>query len=234
MIELSPETIKPMHYFEPPLINWHTAPRPDTMAEANWESSMRVGMMVVAVMVSSIMTVCGADTPAAEYTKTARLTAKLTVTVTDKPLKDALDAIFDELEKQKHGRLRYELPAGLLTGVPATVSIAAKDEPLAAILAKLLGPVGIRYTVVSAAGDKADGWLRLAKGDVVPASTPPKGPPASADDEKDAQLKFDAAKAAIAANKPDDAKFLLQFIIKKYPTASVTAAASQLLETLKK
>jgi TolA-binding protein len=58
-------------------------------------------------------------------------------------------------------------------------------------------------------------------------------PAATAEEEKDARQKLDAAKKALAEGKAKDAKFLLEYVLKKYPTATAAVEAKTTLETLK-
>ncbi|CAN5298358.1 hypothetical protein BH11PLA2_BH11PLA2_30060 [soil metagenome] len=191
---------------------------------------MRQLVRTVAVALIFSVPMMAADTPAAEFTKSKRLIAKVTVSVKEKPLKAALEEIADQLEAQKLGRLRFEITPAASTSSPANLSVEAKDLPLATVLGNLLGPHGLKATVVSSEIEKTDGWLRIGKGEVKAAVT---GPAATAEEEKDAKLKFETAKQAIADGKKDDAKFLLSFIVKKYPTAAVTEEAKSLLEAMK-
>ena len=173
-----------------------------------------------------------ADTPAAEFTRSKRLAAKITLSAKEKPLKAVFDEISDQLEAKKYGRLRFEIAPAVSSLVPSTVNLDVKDQPLSAVLTTLLNPAGLGYVVVSSETDAKDGWIRIVKSDGK-APEPPKGPPATADEEKDAKLKLDTAKQAIKDGKPGDAKFLLTFIVKKYPTSAVAAEAKTLLESLK-
>lgn len=173
----------------------------------------------------------GADTPAAEFTRLKRLGAKVTIAAKEKPLRTVLDGISDQLEARKFGRLRFDIAPIAMALIPAAVTVEVKDLPLNEALGKTLNPAGLTFTVVSSEIDPKDGWIRITKGEK-PAEVV-KGPAATAEEEKDAKLKFDAAKTAIAGGKPEDAKFLLKFIVKKYPTASMAAEAKTLLESLK-
>ena len=165
-----------------------------------------------------------ADTPAAEFTRTKRLPAKVSLKAQEKPLKAVLDEISDQLESQKLGRLRFEIAPAAGTSIPSTITIEVKDKPLADVLKQ----IGLGFTVISGELDPKDGWLRLVKGDAKPA-----GPPATEEEERDAKLKLDTAKKAIKDGKAEDAKLLLTFIVRKYPTTSVADEAKTLLESLK-
>jgi len=169
-----------------------------------------------------------ADTPAGEFTRTTRLAAKVTLTAKNLPLKTVLEQISNQLEANKLGRLRFDIAPVALSLIPATVSVEVKDAPLSEALAMVLGPAGLDVKVISSEIDPKDGWLRIVKGEPKAA-----GPAATEAEEKDARVKLDAAKAAIVAGQPADAKFLLTFVLKKYPTATAAAEAKTLLETLR-
>ncbi len=178
------------------------------------------------------MTARAADTPAAEFTRVKRLAAKVTISAKEKPLKDVLDELAEQLEAKRFGRLRFDIAPIAQSIIPATVTVEVKDAALSEALAKALNPAGLGVMVISNEIDPKDGWLRIVRAEVKEPEEP-KGPPPTAEEEKDAKLKFDIARQAIANGKAEDAKFLLMFILKKYPTASVAAESKKLLEGIK-
>lgn len=185
--------------------------------------------LALAVLLLAPIPSLAADTPAAEFTRTKRLAAKVTLSAKDKTLKAVLDELCESIEQQKLGRLRYEIAPPAVALVPPMVNLEAKDEPLAGVLARLLAPAGLKAIVISSEIDPKDGWLRIVPGEKMDVTA---GPKASPEDEKDATLKLDAAKASIADKKTDDAKFLLNYVLKKYPTTAAAAEAKKLLESL--
>lgn len=173
-----------------------------------------------------------ADTPAAGFTRTKRLSAKITLTVKDKTLRKALDGMSDVLEQNQFGRLRFEISPSAVPLAPPVVNLEVKNQPLSEVLSNLLGPAGLTYTVISGELDPRDGWLRIVKAEGKPVEPKVESPKATEEEEKDAKLKLEAAKASIAEKKNDDAKFLLNYILKKYPATTAAAESKRLLESL--
>lgn len=177
-----------------------------------------------------------ADTPAAAHTRTKRLAAKVTLDAKDEPLQKVLAAVSDQLEDQKLGKLGFTYTAGASGG--AKVSVTAKDKLLSQVLDEMLKPAEFGYVVVSKAGDKTDGWLRITRGKErgYEPGKEPKDAPAAADDpdEKAAGEKLETAKKYLADKKPADAKVMLTFVVKKYPKTKAAAAAKELLDKVGK
>lgn len=174
------------------------------------------------------------DTLAAAFAKAKRLTAKVTINAKDIPPRDVFAQISDQLVDRKLGALVVVTASGI--SLPATLTVAAKDEPLNLVLAKVLKPLGFSFIVVSKEDDADDGRVRIVKYDpkldpvaVKPAETVP---PASAEDEKLATAKLEAAKVLQDEKKLDRAKVLYKYIVKNHPGTKAAAEAKERLEKL--
>ncbi len=172
------------------------------------------------------------STPAAELTRTRSLKAKMTVAFTDARLGDVLKEFAAQVDVRVETQLMWTYGPNFPYAQKVTYS--CKDKPLEAALDELFKKVGeLGYVVVSKDGDKYDGWVLLTttgeRGYVKP---PP--PPATAEEEADATEKLALAKKLIEAGKTEQAKTVLAYILKKYPTAKAAGEAKELLGKLDK
>jgi hypothetical protein len=176
----------------------------------------------------------GTDTPAAAFTRTKRLEGNVTLKLQGESLRIVFNAISDQLEEQKLGKLGFQFGAGV--SPTAKVAISVKEKPLAAALDEVIKGTDLGYVVVSNAGDKSDGWLRITRGKEsgYETGTEPKEPVADEADEQAAADKLEAARNYLAENKPDDAKVVIAFVLKKYPKTKAAAEAKELAEKIGK
>lgn len=170
------------------------------------------------------------DTPAAEYTRTKLLKAKVTVTF---PNETAVGEILKEFAHQAEQGLEQPLMWAYGPGFPFAkkVAFSAKGVPLEAALDQLLTKAGGGgYVVVSKDGDRYDGWVRLTTG-TERGSEPPA---ASAEEEEEAAGKLGLAKRLLDAGKPESARPVLEIVARKFPTTKAGAEAKALLDKLEK
>lgn len=175
------------------------------------------------------------DTPAAAYTRSRKLTAKVTVAFDKTSFRDAFHAISDQLEEQKRGILLYRLTRS----VPQfpSVTYTGKGVSVAEALDGMLKSLGCGYAIVSKPGDLGDGWIEVAAGDhrgYPPGVTDPDTPTASPEDEKAAQTRLDLAKKLQADGETERASIQLRFVAKKYAGTKAAAEARVILEKINK
>lgn len=171
------------------------------------------------------------STPAADLTRTKALKAKMSVTMSEVRLGDVLKEFAAQVDMKADVQLMWTYGANFPFAQKVTYS--CKDKPLEAALDELFTRVGgLGYIVVSKDGDKHDGWIRVT-------TTGERGsevvlPKATAEEETDATDKLALAKKLIDKGDNDKAKIVLNYILKKYPTAKATTEAKELLEKLGK
>lgn len=169
-------------------------------------------------------------TAAAEQTRAKALNAKVSVGASDARLGDVLKALAAQADMRADAVVMWTY--GPSFPYSQKVTYACKDKSLEAALDELLTKAGggLGYVVVSKAGDKYDGWVRLTttgeRGTPLPAAT--------AEDEATAAERLALAKKLIDGGKPESAKPLLTIIVKKYPTTKVAAEAKELLGKIEK
>jgi hypothetical protein len=187
-----------------------------------------------ALAVSAVIAADRADTPAAAHSRSKRLRGKITLEAKDDSLRAVLAALSEQVEDQKLGKLGFTFAPGVSPS--EKVSISVKDKPLAAALDELLKTADLGYVVVSKAGDKSDGWLRITKGKErgYEAGAEPKEPAVDDTDEQAAAEKLEAAKKYLADDKPADAKVMIRYVLKKYPSTKAAAEAKELAEKIGK
>lgn len=172
------------------------------------------------------------DTPAADFTRTKVLKAKMTAAFTDVPLGEVLKEFAHQAEEQLDRPVMWAYG----TGFPFAqkVTFTAKGQPLEAALDQLLPKAGggLGYVVVSKDGDKYDGWVRLTTTGERGSEKPPD--PALAEAEAKAAENLALAKKLLDANKPASAKPVLEVIVRKYPATKAAAEAKELLGKLEK
>ncbi|MBA4062388.1 MAG: hypothetical protein C0501_01530 [Isosphaera sp.] len=168
------------------------------------------------------------DTPAAEYTRTKLLKARVTVGYTDTPVGEILKEFAHQAEMQAEQPLMWAYGPGFAFG--KKVTFAAKGVPLEAALDQLLTLAGGGYVVVSKDGDKYDGWVRLTTG----SERGSEPPPADAAEEAEAAGKLGLAKKLLDAGKPESARPVLEIVARKYPATKAGAEAKELLGKLEK
>lgn len=170
-------------------------------------------------------------TPAAEVTLAKALKAKMTANFTDVRLGDVLKEFAAQVDMRADVILLWAY--GKDFPYAKKVTYSCRDKPLEVALDELFKKHGeLGYIVVSKDGDRRDGWVLLT-------TTGERGlekvlPPATAEQEADAAEKLALAKKLLNTNKNDQAKTVLAFIVKNYPTAKATAEAKELLTKLEK
>ena len=170
------------------------------------------------------------DTPAAEFTRTKALRAKVAVEFTDVKIGEVLKE-FAHLAEEATGEplmLAYGEGFPFAKKVTLTVSNQTLEAALEQLFTKAGG--GLGYVVVSKDGDKYDGWVRLT-------TTGERGievPPPGAAEEAEAAAKLGLAKKLLDANKPTSAKSVLEIVARTYPGTKAGAEAKALLEKVEK
>jgi hypothetical protein len=170
-------------------------------------------------------------TPAAELTRAKSLKAKMSVEFTNARLGDVLKEFAAQVDMRADTQLMWTYGPNFPFAQKVTYS--CKDKPLEAALDELFTKLGtLGYIVVSKDGDKHDGWVLLT-------TTGERGsekvlPKATAEEEADATDKLALAKKLIDGGKNEQAKTVLNYILKKYPTAKAAAEAKELLAKLEK
>jgi hypothetical protein len=184
------------------------------------------------------------DTPAAAFARVHKLATKITIDLKNATLKEAFQAISDELEAQKRGPLVVRL--GPSVPSMAKVTYQAEGVPLLLVLDQILKPHDLGFVIISKENDRTDGWMEIAQGSmrgyptgigpdpasIVQAAMPAEAPKVSEQDEKLAGIKLDLAKKLQAENEVDRAKIQLKFIVRFYPGTKAAAEAKPLLEKL--
>jgi hypothetical protein len=169
-------------------------------------------------------------TPAAERTRTRSLKAKMSVDFTDARLGDVLKEFAAQVDMKADVLLLWTY--GPNFPYSQKVTYACKDKPLETALDELFRKDGLGYIVVSKEGDKHDGWILLTT--TGERGTEKPEVKLTAAEEKDAGEKLALAKRLVELNKTDQAKTVLTFVLKKYPTAKVATEAKELLAKLEK
>ncbi len=200
------------------------------------------------------------ETTASTFTRTKKLKGTVTVEAKTTPLKEILDDISGQLQDQKLGPISAQYDIGISGNTRTSLSV--KDVTAEEALDKLFGSLEIGYVVVAKDKDRYDGWIKIVKGNArgYEPGTEPKDAPKPADpkkpdpkpevkpdpkpvdpkppepvdeDEKAAVTKLDAAKKLIADEKGDDAKKVLRYVTKFYPSTKAAAEAKKLLDDMK-
>ena len=173
-----------------------------------------------------------AATPAAERTRTKALKAKVSVAFTDARLGDVLKEMAAQVDMTADELLMWTYGPGFPFAQKVTFSSTGKplDATLDAMFTKLGG--GLGYVVVSNEEDRHDGWVRLT-------TTGERGVEkvilkATVAEEAQAAETLALAKKLIDTKKDDQAKTVLAYLVKKYPTAAAAAEAKELLAKLEK
>ena len=181
----------------------------------------------------SAATDSGKPTPAAELTRTKSLKAKVSVSVTDARLGDVLKELAAQVDTKADVQLMWSYGPGF--PYSKKVSYTCKAKSVEAVLDELFkANGGLGYVVVSKEGDKHDGWVLLTTtGERGGAGGAPEAK-LSAEEEADAAAKLALAKNLIGGGKTDQAKTVLAFVLKKYPTAKIADEAKELLAKLEK
>ena len=166
-----------------------------------------------------------------ELTRTKALKAKMSVDFKDARLGDVLKEFAAQVDMKADVQLMWTY--GPDFPFAKKVNYACKDKPLEAALDELFKKNGgLGYIVVSKDGDKYDGWVLLTTTGERGVEKPEVK--LTEDEEMDAADKLVLAKKLLDGNKTDQAKIVLTFIMKKYPTAKVAAEAKELLAKLEK
>ena len=173
----------------------------------------------------------GKLTPAAEVTRGKSLKTKVNASFTDARLGDVLKEFAAQVDMRADAQLLWAYAPDF--PFAKMVTFACKEKPLEAALDDLFKKYGgLGYIVVSKDGDRHDGWVLLT-------TTGERGVETAEvkltdAEEADAADKLALAKKLIDAGKTEQAKTVLGFIAKKWPTAKATAEAKELLAKLEK
>lgn len=167
-------------------------------------------------------------TPAAEQTLSKALKAKVSGDFTGVRLGDVLKLFADQVDMKADLTILWAYGEGF--PYAQKVTYRCQDKPLEAALDELFQKAGgLGYVVVSKDGDRRDGWVMLT-------TTGERGveKKATAAEEADAGAKLALAKKLLDGGKNAQAKTVLAFIVKRYPTAKAAAEAKELLGKLEK
>lgn len=166
-------------------------------------------------------------TTAAEQTLSRALKAKVSGSFTDVRLGDILKEFAAQVETTAEVPLLWAY--GPAFPYAQKVTYRCTDRPLEAALDELFKKGGLGYVVVSNDGDRRDGWVLLT-------TTGERGveKKATAAEEAGAAEKLALAKKLLDGGKGDQAKTVLEFVVKRYPSAKAAAEARALLEKLEK
>jgi len=175
----------------------------------------------------------GKPTPAAELTRSKSLKTKVSVSFTDARLGDVLKELAAQVDTKADLQLMWSYGPGF--PYSKKVSYTCKAKSVDAVLDELFkANGGLGYVIVSKEGDKHDGWVQVTTtGERGGAGGMPEAK-LSADEEADAAAKLALAKSLISGGKTDQAKTVLTFVLKKYPTAKIAEEAKELLAKLDK
>jgi hypothetical protein len=174
----------------------------------------------------------GKLTPAAELTRTKALKTKMSVSFTNARLGDVLKEFANQVDTKADLQLLWVYGPDF----PFTqkVTYTGKDKTLDVILDEMFKKNGgdLGNIIISKADDKRDGWILLTTTGERGVEKP--GVKLTDAEEEDAADKLALGKKLIGLGKTEQAKTVLAFVAKKYPTAKVTAEAKELLAKLEK
>jgi hypothetical protein len=197
---------------------------------------MRFSVLLVAFALAFFAPQLGAQPPkltaAAEQTRDKALKAKVAAEFTEARLGDVLKEFAAQVDMKADVVVLWTY--GPMFPFDKKVTFTCKSKPLDAALDELFTKVGggLGYVVVSKDGDKHDGWVQLTTTGERGVAKPV--PMATAEDEKDAAEKLALAKRLIDGGKTDQAKTVLNFVVKRFPLAKAAAEAKELLTKLEK
>lgn len=178
-----------------------------------------------------------------------KLDTKITIDIKDESmLREALEEIKDQ------SGLSYTNDFGISLNqrIPG---YKASDKPVKEVLDQILKKPMLGYVIVTKAGDRQEGWIKItgnaeqrgdekptkdtAKPEPKPKPKPEAKPEPKPDSDADAAEKAAASKLKQAKNfaelkQYDDAREYCEQIIKKYPKTKAAEEAKELLEKLKK
>ncbi len=171
----------------------------------------------------------GEDTPAAEYARGSQLKTKIDIDAKGQPLGEFLKMLAAEVERKSVRTPKFTYATGIDRAKPVTYT--CKGKAVEQVLEEVLKGQGLGYAVVSADGDKYDGFLRIAPAsEKSPAATMPAADPAATEDDKLAAARLALAKEMMANGKAAQAKSQLALIAKRYPDTKAGKEAAALLE----
>ncbi len=180
----------------------------------------------------------GGATPAAENTRAKLLKVQLSVNFNKMPLRDALKELAHLVEQNTERPIFWTYAAD--EGVPnVPVTYNCRDKEVEKILADLLRPQGLGFTVLSGDDHPRDGWVRVGpgkdKGGITRLTAVPE-PTATPEDAAEAQAlaRLTSAKALIDQGKTADAKLILGVVTTKFGKTKAAAEAKDILEKLDK
>lgn len=168
------------------------------------------------------------DTPAAEFTRSKLLKAKVTADFKGVALREVLKEFAAQVEMQNERPVLWTYPAE----VPAAtkVTYACTNKPLDAALGELFTTLKLGYVVISEDDQPRDGWVRVTQGGERGSATATKGDP----DEEKAAARVAAAKEHVEKGRTATAKAVLSGVVEKFPKTKAAAEAKDLLEKLNK
>ena len=197
------------------------------------------------------------DTALAAKVRAEKLKVKITVEFKNEMLKDIFKEFSAQVEAKKLGVLAFAPDTGV--SMNSRVTFSCKDKPLEDALDEMFKPLDLGYYVVSKEKDRYDGWIKVNKSNdrgtqggtemkkedpkkvdpkkpVDPKKVDPKkvDPKKAPDEEKPSKDLLSRAQLKIDLKKNDDAKELLEELLKKYPDSKAAEAAKVMLEKLGK
>ncbi len=202
---------------------------------------MRICLIAGLLTLHSASSVSGADTPAAEMTRTKLFKSKITVDYKDTALREVLKEFAAQADMQNERIVLWTYAPDVKAG--QLITYACDEKPLDQAMDDVCKLAGIGYIIVSKDEHKHDGWVRITTGsergtgkypdaDTTTAKTPEPDP--TDPDEIKAASRLKAAKTLIGLNQAADAKAVLQLVIDKHPKSKAAAEAKILLEQLNK
>jgi hypothetical protein len=172
------------------------------------------------------------ETPAAAATRLRLARVKIRGSFQDARLGDILKEFAQLAEEQTGEPVLWTYAPGFPAQVRIQVDLAeqsllqALDQVLTA--GSKASQQNLGYVVLSLPDHKHDGWVRLT----TQGERGKELPPATAEEEQQAQERLAMAQKLLAENKPAAAKIYLEVVIKKYPTTAAARQARLLLEKL--
>src|SRR5262249_22060205 len=161
---------------------------------------------------------------AAELTRTKALKAKMSVDFKDARLGDVLKEFAAQVDMKADVQLLWTYAPNF--PYSQKVNYTCKDKALETALDELFKKNGgLGYIVISKEGDKHDGWILVTTTGERGIEKPEVKLTES--EEMDAADKLALAKKLLDGNKTDQAKIVLTFILKKYPTAKIAGEAKE-------
>ena len=198
------------------------------------------------------------DTQLAAKVRAEKLKVKITADFKNEMLKEIFKDFSAQIEAKKLGVLSFAPETGV--SMNSRVTYKCADKPLEEVLDEMFKPLDLGYYVVSKEKDRYDGWIKVNKSSdrgtqgsaemkkedpkkvdpkkkEDPKKVDPKkkeDPKKAPDEDKPAKDLLTRAQLKIDLKKNDDAKELLEELLKKYPDGKSAEAAKVMLEKLGK